>query len=181
MSHAITDDCDLQKGPLSQMLREINGLKNRTQGVGGGGGLGGGVGGFGGGGLRGPPRLRNGVWAGSAWEARGVAPNPRGPFGSLHGIAWRVTPNLQLAGSIARRRRENWMPGAPAFSFLGERGSPTSALSLPFFGWEGPPTKIGYRKKRTRILASLLEDLESFPSQPEGVQLGFSLQLVSCS
>ena len=32
----------LQKGPLSQMLREINGLKNRTQGV-GGGGIGGGA------------------------------------------------------------------------------------------------------------------------------------------
>ena len=37
-------------------------------------------------------------------------------------------------------------------------GSPSGALSLPFFG-EGSPTKIGYSKKGTLILTSLLEDL----------------------
>ena len=36
--------------------------------------------------------------------------------------------------------------------------SPSSAL-LPFFAWEGSPTKIDYRKKGTLILSSLLEDL----------------------
>ena len=43
--------------------------------------------------------------------------------------------------------------------------SPSSALSHPFFGWEGSPTKIDYRKKGTLMLTSLLEDLE-------GVMLG---------
>ena len=38
--------------------------------------------------------------------------------------------------------------------------SPSSAPArLPFFSWEGSPTKIDYRKNGTRILASLLEDL----------------------
>ena len=36
--------------------------------------------------------------------------------------------------------------------------SPSSAL-LPFFGGEGSPTKIDYRKKGTLTLTSLLEDL----------------------
>ena len=36
--------------------------------------------------------------------------------------------------------------------------SPSSAL-LPFFGWEGSPTKIGYRKKGALILTSPLEDV----------------------
>ena len=36
----------------------------------------------------------------------------------------------------------------------------SSALSLlHFFGWEGSPTKIGYRRKGTLIRTSLLEDL----------------------
>ena len=39
--------------------------------------------------------------------------------------------------------------------------SPSCAL-LPFFGWQGFPTKINYRKKGTRILTSLLEDLVLF-------------------
>ena len=43
--------------------------------------------------------------------------------------------------------------------------SPSSALSHPFLG-EGSPTKIDYRKKGTRILTSLLEDLESDPKRP---------------
>ena len=37
--------------------------------------------------------------------------------------------------------------------------SPSSAL-LPFFGWEGSPTKTDCRKKGTLILTSLLEDLD---------------------
>ena len=39
---------------------------------------------------------------------------------------------------------------------------PSNALSHPFFGWEGSPTKIDYRKKGTLILTSLLEDLDPF-------------------
>ena len=38
-------------------------------------------------------------------------------------------------------------------------GPPVVPL-LPFFGWEGSPTKIDYRKKGTFILSSLLENLE---------------------
>ena len=37
--------------------------------------------------------------------------------------------------------------------------SPNSALSHPFFGWEGSRTKMDYRKKGTLILTSPLEDL----------------------
>ena len=37
--------------------------------------------------------------------------------------------------------------------------SPSSALSHLFFGWEASPTKIGYNKKGSLILTSLLEDL----------------------
>ena len=42
--------------------------------------------------------------------------------------------------------------------------SPSSAL-LPFifFGWEGSPTKIDYRKQGTLILTALLEDLADLP------------------
>ena len=39
------------------------------------------------------------------------------------------------------------------------QGPPVGALSCPFFGWEGSPTKIDYREKDTLILASLLGDL----------------------
>ena len=42
---------------------------------------------------------------------------------------------------------------------VGASRSPSSALSHPFFGWEGSPTKIDYSKKGTLILSSLLEDL----------------------
>ena len=35
----------------------------------------------------------------------------------------------------------------------------SSALFLPFLG-EGSPTEIGYRKKGTLLLTSLLEDLD---------------------
>ena len=41
--------------------------------------------------------------------------------------------------------------------------SPSSAVSHPFFGWEGSPTKIDYRKKGTLVLTSLLEDLAYIP------------------
>ena len=37
------------------------------------------------------------------------------------------------------------------------------ALSQPFFGWKGSPTKIDDREKRSLILTSLLEDLEQKP------------------
>ena len=40
-----------------------------------------------------------------------------------------------------------------------ENGSPSSALSHPFFGWEGSLTKIDHRKNGTLIATSLLEDL----------------------
>ena len=36
----------------------------------------------------------------------------------------------------------------------------SSSALLPFFGWEGSPTKIDYIKKGTLILTSLLEDLD---------------------
>ena len=40
-------------------------------------------------------------------------------------------------------------------------GPQLGALLSPFFGWEGSPTKINYRKKGTLIvLTSLLENLE---------------------
>ena len=35
-------------------------------------------------------------------------------------------------------------------------------FTVSFFGWEGNPTKIDYRKKGTLILASLLEDLQEY-------------------
>ena len=37
--------------------------------------------------------------------------------------------------------------------------SPSSALSHPFFGLEGSPTKIDYKKVGTLILSAPLEDL----------------------
>ena len=41
--------------------------------------------------------------------------------------------------------------------------APSSALSHPFLGWEGSPTKIDCRKKGTLILtSSLSEDLALF-------------------
>ena len=46
---------------------------------------------------------------------------------------------------------------------------------LFFFGWEGSPTKIDYRKKGTLVLTSLLEDLHLEPnthSCPEGCPAG---------
>ena len=39
------------------------------------------------------------------------------------------------------------------------------AFLISFFGWEGSPTKIDYRKKGTLILTSLLEDLVNFNLQ----------------
>ena len=39
------------------------------------------------------------------------------------------------------------------------RSPQLGALSHPFFGWEGSPTKIDCRKKGTLILTSPLEDL----------------------
>ena len=50
--------------------------------------------------------------------------------------------------------------GAPFAHFPKQPRSPSSALSHPFFGWEGSPAKIDYRKKGTLILTSLLEDLD---------------------
>ena len=45
--------------------------------------------------------------------------------------------------------------------------SPVVPFYRSFFGWEGSPTKIDYRKKKvkkgTRILTSLLEDLVEVP------------------
>ena len=42
---------------------------------------------------------------------------------------------------------------------LCQLGSPARCPLTNFFGWEGSPTKIDYRKKGTLILASLLEGL----------------------
>ena len=42
--------------------------------------------------------------------------------------------------------------------------SPSSVLSLPFFGWEGFPTTP--EKKSTLVRTSLLEDLGDFPRYP---------------
>ena len=46
--------------------------------------------------------------------------------------------------------------------------SPSSALSRPFFGWEGSPTKIDHRKSwHPYSRLSLLEDLETSSSEVE--------------
>ena len=50
------------------------------------------------------------------------------------------------------------------FLFL---GPPARCTFSPFFGWEGSPTKIDYKKKvGSLILTSLLEDLAGVPLAP---------------
>ena len=42
---------------------------------------------------------------------------------------------------------------------VGQRSSPHTLPLLPFFGWEGSPSKIDFRKTSgTLVLTSLLED-----------------------
>ena len=69
---------------------------------------------------------------------------------------------------MARSQRKASGRGRYFGEFAGPGGSlawtrsPSSALSHPFVGWEGSPTKIDYRKRGTLILTSLLEDLVEF-------------------
>ena len=56
-------------------------------------------------------------------------------------------------------RIEEVKEGREGGALLSEARPPSSALLNPFFGGEGSPTKIDYRKRDTLILTSLLEDL----------------------
>ena len=56
-----------------------------------------------------------------------------------------------LGGAMGR-------PSATSSSLFA-RSPSESCPPLPFFGWEGSPTKVDYRKVGTLILSSLLEDL----------------------
>ena len=45
------------------------------------------------------------------------------------------------------------------YALLNYIGPPVVPFYRFFFGWEGSPTKVDYRKKGTLIKTSLLEDL----------------------
>ena len=69
----------------------------------------------------------------------------------------RFVPSC-VALSVLRIEQATWLTGA-VFS-----RSPSSALSHPFFGWEGSPTRIHYRKRNGTLILTQFRAVFGGPS-----------------